>query len=1248
MTGSLIPLPTNPGGIGNANPSALQPGATTLLTVAVTAGQNPTSSAIAVNADLSSIGGLPDQVFFDDGTHGDVTGGDLVFSFEAPVAPGTPAGNKSLLATIRDAQLRSSTAGISLGVFSPAGNNVVISQVYGGGGNSEATYTNDFIELYNRGAVTVDVSGWSVQYASSGGSSWTPTAITGLIAPGTYYLVQEAAGAGGTTPLPTPDATGAIAMSGTQGKVALVASTAALSGACPVGETIADLVGYGGASCFEGTGAAPALSNTTAAVRLNGGATDTNQNNANFIAGPPEPRSSIGISPHGTGTATPASLDSGDASLLTVAVTPGRLPASTGLTVATDLAAIGGLTAQPFFNDGTHGDVTAGDAVFSFQATVTGTSGVKPIVATVSDLEGRSSTTDFSVTIQPPPIAIHAIQGNGLQSPLVGTLVTTTGIVTAVRPTSYYVQAPDAEHDADPSSSEGLLAFGGSRPAGLAAGDLVRVTGTVIEFRPSADPGSPPITELGGPATTVVSTGNPLPAPVILLPSFTTATGGFEQLERFEGMRVIADVEAISGTQSFSRTDADEQNAASTSNGDFFAVIRGVPRPMREPGIDITEDTIPASPCCIPAFDGNPERLRVDSDGQINAAKIEIVAGQTIAGLIGVLDYGFRSYTIVPDPRSWVPQGNGAAVPVPVPNDNEFTVGAFNMERFFDDVNDGISEPVLTTAAFERRLSKASLAIRHVMRTPDVLGVEEVENLRTLDLLGQRINADAAAAGEPDPQYAAYLEEGNDIGGIDSGFLVKSARVDVLSVTQAGKSATYAAPGGGTPLLNDRPPVFLDATIHAPGGLPYRVTVVVNHLRSLSGIIGSDAARIRAKRLAQAEFLANELQARQSSRVISVGDYNAFQFSDGYVHVLGSVIGAPAAPDTVVVTGPDLVTPDYINLGDGLGAEQYSYVFGGNAQTLDHILVNRTIRPRFTRIFYARNNAGFPESLRNDGTRSERLSDHDMPVAYFTFPGAPTMTLNGLPTMTVECHGTFEDPGAWANDDELGALPVTVSGTVDTSRCGSYELTYSADNGFHTTTLTRIVNVVDTTTPTLALNGVPAMTIPLGSSWSDPGATANDACAGDLTDVIQVTGAVNRWVSGVYSLTYRVSDGFNTATVTRTVTVVDTVAPLMTPVLVAPSSIRPASGRMVDVVVLYLAIDLSGAPSCSLAVTSNEPATGPGDTTPIDWQVLGPYHVRVRAERSGGGSGRTYTITATCRDTSGNATARSATVRVPR
>lgn len=171
---------------------------------------------------------------------------------------------------------------------------VVVSQLYGGGGNSGASYKNDYIELYNASTSDVSLSGWSVQYASSTGTTWQVTLLAGTIASGHYYLVQESAGTGGTTSLPAPDATGSIAMSATSGKVALVHSTAALTGSgCPFAASVVDYVGFGSsANCFEGSGRTPSLTNTTAALRANDGAQDTNDNAADFTAGAPNPRNS--------------------------------------------------------------------------------------------------------------------------------------------------------------------------------------------------------------------------------------------------------------------------------------------------------------------------------------------------------------------------------------------------------------------------------------------------------------------------------------------------------------------------------------------------------------------------------------------------------------------------------------------------------------------------------------------------------------------------------------------------------------------------------------------------------------------------------------------------------------------------------------------------------------------------------------------------------------------------------------------
>ncbi len=196
---------------------------------------------------------------------------------------------------------------------SPAGasaSGVVVSQVYGGGGNSGATFQNDFVELFNAGATAVDISGWTVQYATAAGTSWQTTPLAGTIPAGRYYLVQLASSATVGAPLPAPDATGTSNLAATSGKIALVRNATALTcgasaGSCSADPSVEDLVGYGSASDFEGTGSAPAPSNILAARRASEGCGDTGDNAADFTAVTPDPRNAASAAHACAGTPTP-------------------------------------------------------------------------------------------------------------------------------------------------------------------------------------------------------------------------------------------------------------------------------------------------------------------------------------------------------------------------------------------------------------------------------------------------------------------------------------------------------------------------------------------------------------------------------------------------------------------------------------------------------------------------------------------------------------------------------------------------------------------------------------------------------------------------------------------------------------------------------------------------------------------------------------------------------------------------------
>ncbi|HSP14203.1 MAG TPA: DNA/RNA non-specific endonuclease [Thermoanaerobaculia bacterium] len=266
-------------GVGTANPNPVFEGGSVTLTVTVF----PTSSTgITVTADLSSIGGVASQPF-------GVTATTNVFSYQT-TANATP-GSKELPVVITDGASHTATATIDLTV-QPL-HHVVISQIYGGGGNNDATYNHDFVELYNPTTSDVDLTGWSLQYAPAT-SIVNPTLVQpigGTIGPGQYYLIVLASQSSTGADLPDANIIGDINLSASTGKILLVSFGAALDASCPVADpSIVDFVGYGTANCHEGSANAAAPSNTTATFRKNGGALDTNDNANDFETGAPNPR----------------------------------------------------------------------------------------------------------------------------------------------------------------------------------------------------------------------------------------------------------------------------------------------------------------------------------------------------------------------------------------------------------------------------------------------------------------------------------------------------------------------------------------------------------------------------------------------------------------------------------------------------------------------------------------------------------------------------------------------------------------------------------------------------------------------------------------------------------------------------------------------------------------------------------------------------------------------------------------------
>jgi uncharacterized repeat protein (TIGR01451 family) len=269
---------------------------------------------------------------------------------------------------------------------------------------------------------------------------------------------------------------------------------------------------------------------------------------------------------------------------------------------------------------------------------------------------------------------------------------------------------------------------------------------------------------------------------------------------------------------------------------------------------------------------------------------------------------------------------------------------------------------------------------------------------------------------------------------------------------------------------------------------------------------------------------------------------------------------------------------------------------------------------------------------------------------------APVITLNGDNTATVECHTSYTDPGATAFDACLNAsVPVTTSGSVDVNTPGTYTITYTATDGGRTSTATRVVTVVDTIPPTITINGANPVTVECHTSYTDAGATASDSCAGSLA--VTTSGSVNVNIPGTYTITYTATDGPHTTTATRSVVVLDTIAPVIT-LKTTPITLWPPDHkyRTINVTDLVQSVTDScdvnlGIGSVVIAkVTSDEQENNDGDGNTVNDIVIGANcnSVQLRSERSGNGNGRVYSITLRVKDASGNAGTAVFKVTVPK
>ncbi|MFJ6212474.1 endonuclease/exonuclease/phosphatase family protein [Streptomyces sp. NPDC092296] len=775
--------------------------------------------------------------------------------------------------------------------FATPSADALVAEVYGGGGNSGATYTNDFIELANAGSGALDLSGYSVQYLSgspTASSKWQVTPLSGSVAAGGRYLVAEAAGTGGTTALPTPDATGNLALSGTSGTVALVQGTAPLScvtaADCAADSRIKDLVGYGGAVVHEGSGAAAGASNTDSVARP--ALVDTDDNAADFTAGAPTPANSKG-----------PGCDTG----------PGTPPTSP--------------TPAP----------------------------------TVTVIAAK----------------IHDIQGITRVSPLAGKAVTNvTGVVTGLRTSGskgFWMQDP--RPDNDPATSEGIFVFTSSNPT-VAVGDSVTVAGTVSEYYPGgADSGIQSITELTKPTVTVVSSDNPLPAPVVLSKKNVpdafapkAGSGSIDDLtldpahyaldlyESLEGMTVsVSDARVVGATDSY---------------GELWVTVKPNQHQTKRGG------TYYAS-----YDDPNSGRLMVQSLIPTATRPFPTAnVGDTLSGTTsGPLDYNqfAGTYAVAATTLGKVIDGGLKREVTEAAKDKEVSVATYNVENL---------DPTDPQSKFDALAS----GLVDNLRSPDIVALEEIQDDNgakddgtvTAGVTLQKLVDAIVAAGGPryswrsiDPQND---QDGGEPGGnIRTAFLFNPKRVGftdraggnaTTAVGVTGKGATTAltvSPGRIAPTdeawKSSRKPLVGEFTFRGDN-----LFVIANHFNSKGGdqdltsrfqppVRSSEVQRVKQATL-EHDFVQQLLAADPKARIVALGDLNDYQFS----------------PAVQTLTGNGKVLTDLVNTLPE--KERYSYVFDGNSQVLDHILVS----PAVTQVKY--------DVVHINSEFADQASDHDPQV----------------------------------------------------------------------------------------------------------------------------------------------------------------------------------------------------------------------------------------------------------------------------
>jgi endonuclease/exonuclease/phosphatase family metal-dependent hydrolase len=727
---------------------------------------------------------------------------------------------------------------------------------------------------------------------------------------------------------------------------------------------------------------------------------------------------------------------------------------------------VGGSSTQPLYDDGTHGDVTAADGTYSFTVSTSSSlaTGAYPVTPTVTSGTSVTATTaTLTVTTSVVATAIHTIQA--APATYLGTVVNVSGVVTGVTGTGFYLEAKTSDQNSPlTSASEAIYVNTGSPvPASAVVGNNLQLLGTVAYSVPVATSYLAQALQLNSPTgINILATGLTLPTAITLTTTNLSATGSFTQLLQYQSMRVTAP--SLTTTSGTGGTLA-ETTETYTSNGQFYGVLNGVTRPFRAAGAD-SRDAAPTAgaPSSWTRWSAPPNLLLVDSAALGGTPILDVVTGTTLAPTTGVLDYttGQPALLIssVTAERPVVTLGSPGTTATAA-TATQLSVATLNMQRFYD--TETVTGAVtIGTAGYNLRLAKASYAIRNALGTPDVIALQEVESAAELATLSSQISTDATAASQPDPTYVVTM---GVVGpnGYGEAFLTKPSKVTVSgsgNLAQGGcGSYCYTDPTTGTnKAIWDYNPLYINAKA-ARGSIPsnaYGVYIINAELLPTTGIssntvsgLSTVGAGVRAKRLAQAQQLAGSVIALGTSQpIIVAGNLNAYEFSDGYVDVLGILTNAQAAQNTVVAYNTITYATTLTNLVPSLAAaNRYTVNENGVADTLDHILVTSNA-PSGTTLQAVHIDSDYNVTARATAGTPNRTSDHDALVATVQVPQlAAALTFNppltSAVTFSSQAVGTSSasKPVVVTNTSTTTAITITSivasAGFSQTNNCGS-------------------------------------------------------------------------------------------------------------------------------------------------------------------------------------------------------------------